>query len=379
MLSKLYKEEIYKYLAIVYHRTGAEFGKKSIDYLFNNIYSAGNGGQSYGKGLYCCYELEDQMKPHMIDTYGDYLVKMKVNLNKFLIFDVSVREKIFGKNMNLYDQSVYYGIKDKKILNFLIGMEEELKENNYTNYFDLLLKINRIDYKKFNGIVYNTSGHTDLSDGRSLVIYNLHSYIPLEYAEVTNPYMNIKNIKWKKIDPKQELKQSYIKSISGGDFRDYKKFYFDKNENKWFEIDRINKIKNEIKMTDDKLISLGIFDEITKLGTKYKLASTLNYTYGILNLKNEIILDPIYDNIGNVDENGNRKIKLDNKYGLVNSDFKIIIPPKYDKIYNPTFSGYIKTKLKNKYGFYDYNYDEILKPIYDENELKDKLRKIKRR
>lgn len=90
------EEKIYSSTtAIAYHRTTE---KDFIDIIKNDEFRPGTrGGTMYGPGLYCTYELESQLNDRMRNAYGPYLIKYKIPIKNYLIFDKDHAEQIFGK------------------------------------------------------------------------------------------------------------------------------------------------------------------------------------------------------------------------------------------------------------------------------------------
>lgn len=71
----------------VYHRT--KTNPEESDIVTQGIKPSTNQSSMYGRGLYCCYELDQQLKPEM-EHYGDYILKGKIDLNGFAILDEEV-------------------------------------------------------------------------------------------------------------------------------------------------------------------------------------------------------------------------------------------------------------------------------------------------
>jgi len=95
-----FNEKVYGNLAVVYHRN------RTTD-IINGILERGfipGEGAMYGKGWYCTYDIDSQLNNNMVDNYGGILLKLKVNLQKFLIFDYDAAKTIYGTNYRLQDQ-----------------------------------------------------------------------------------------------------------------------------------------------------------------------------------------------------------------------------------------------------------------------------------
>ena len=108
---------------------------------------------------------------------------------------------------------------------------------------------------------------------------------------------------------------------------------------------------NEIGRTP----SNSIFARLKQYGSsgKYK---------GLLNLKGEIILPNIYDEITLFAYN-RLLVKKSGKYGIVDTDGKVLAEPKYDQIVD-AWEYTIGFALNNKVGFMNTNCNIIIEPKY---------------
>jgi len=99
---KSFQEEIISSSqAVCYHRTQT---KNLISIIKDVGFAPGKGGGAmYGAGFYFTYDLESQMNPHM-EGFGPYIIKAKVPLKGFLIFDKEVAEKVYGNSWDIPDQ-----------------------------------------------------------------------------------------------------------------------------------------------------------------------------------------------------------------------------------------------------------------------------------
>jgi hypothetical protein len=188
---KIIQEEITSGSVIVYHRTGKgrnSFDDGDIESPVKGIAADGfrvGKGNTYGIGVYTTYNLESQLKPNMIETYGPIIIESKVlSLDNFLIFDYDIAKKIYGnKNYRL----------DKQ-LELIIGKQEWniYKNNEYLN--KLINELDNVDkssdiaidfYDNFNEtIIYYIKGliFTGEQDGNVLVSYDRKNVEPLRYS-----------------------------------------------------------------------------------------------------------------------------------------------------------------------------------------------------
>lgn len=142
----------------VYHGTRREFLDSLGEAGFERIFTAANGGNMYGPGVYSTYRLARGYQ-NTNGTYGSYLLKMKVkSLRSFVIYDKDIAMKVY-KNPSIDFQL-------RKI--FTPEQYQELRNSRY------------IDYDK----VCNTRGDTYTSTCALHLIQGLMSYHPDLYYSI---------------------------------------------------------------------------------------------------------------------------------------------------------------------------------------------------
>ena len=142
----------------VYHGTRREFLDSLGEAGFERIFTAANGGNMYGPGVYSTYKLATGYQ-NTRGTYGSYLLKMKVkSLRSFVIYDKDIAMKVY-KNPSIDFQL-------RKI--FTPEQYQELRNSRY------------IDYDK----VCNTRGDTYTSTCALHLIQSLMSYHPDLYYSI---------------------------------------------------------------------------------------------------------------------------------------------------------------------------------------------------
>jgi hypothetical protein len=108
----------------VYHGTRREFLDSLGEAGFERIFTAANGGNMYGPGVYSTYRLARGYQ-NTNGTYGSYLLKMKVkSLRSFVIYDKDIAMKVY-KNPSIDFQL-------KKI--FTPEQYQELRNSSYVDY-----------------------------------------------------------------------------------------------------------------------------------------------------------------------------------------------------------------------------------------------------
>ena len=147
----------------VYHR--AKKNPEDSEILTHGIKPSTNQIATYGKGLYCCYDLNEQLKPNM-EKYGAYILKGKIDLNGFAILDSEIyglvnprgnfqeHLKQIGTDMESVQDTIPYTSRIAR------NIWEKCKQDGY------------------NGIVF-----TGQSDGKVAVIWNRRNFIPYQYSE----------------------------------------------------------------------------------------------------------------------------------------------------------------------------------------------------
>ena len=89
----LLTEEVYGAQAVVYHGTKAD-PQVLISALLDDEFVPGRGkGAMYGKGLYTVYDLAGTQTSS--GEYGDHVIKLKLNLYGYIIFDPDVALQVY--------------------------------------------------------------------------------------------------------------------------------------------------------------------------------------------------------------------------------------------------------------------------------------------
>ena len=112
--------------ATVFHRTCKGCNEiqsvRSVSGILTSDFKVG-AGCMYGCGLYTTFSIESQFTNYML-TYGKAVVKFKVtDLDKYLIFQLSVAKQIHGKDYKISDQFKKLGLLNKPNVD-----ESKLKE-----------------------------------------------------------------------------------------------------------------------------------------------------------------------------------------------------------------------------------------------------------
>ena len=127
----LLSEEIFpNKTATVYHRTKSI---KDVSGILTSDYKVGKGCY-YGCGLYTTFAIESQFTDYM-KTYGKAVVKFKVtDLDKYLIFQLSVAKQIHGKDYKISSQLKKLGVSNKVTISVFDDEFDDDDDDNLKYY-----------------------------------------------------------------------------------------------------------------------------------------------------------------------------------------------------------------------------------------------------
>jgi hypothetical protein len=188
-------EEVYGAQAVVYHGTEAD-PKELIEALVDDAFEPGRGsGSLYGQGLYTVYDLKGSQTE--AGYYGRSIIKLKLNLYGYIIFDPEVALQVYKAPLSIAEQAKEIGA-GKDII-------EKLKSLHF--YKSEITSPQAKDASKFlkgrvKGIVY-----TGENDGRCAVAYDATTAVPIAWKYVEDD-------KWNSVS-KDYIKPSLRRSASG--------------------------------------------------------------------------------------------------------------------------------------------------------------------
>jgi len=123
-------------------------------------------------------------------------------------------------------------------------------------------------------------------------------------------------------------------------------------------------------ISNGKWIRRPEFDWIGQFDRKYKLAKMYHKKrYGFINIEGGMAIEPMFQSIDDLGEDGTAKMRMNFKYGLIDKDGKIIIDAKYDDIFKFNTNGkdeFAKFKLNGKYGLIGKSGKVLIEPLYDD-------------
>jgi hypothetical protein len=192
-------EAVFGAQATVYHGTKAN-PQELIQALLDDTFKPGEGdGAMYGKGLYTVHELEGTQTES--GGYGPHILKLKVKLDDYIIFDRDVATRVYGKPLLPQEQALRAGLDDT--------IMKKLSESGFNRLFDsedfssdTAERASRFLAGKCKGIVY-----TGMRDGRCVLIYDPTTVVPMAWKPI-----GAKD--WNSVE-KSSLKGALRRSASG--------------------------------------------------------------------------------------------------------------------------------------------------------------------
>jgi len=192
-------EEVYGAQATVYHGTEAP-PQVLIQALLDDTFNPGVGaGSLYGKGLYAVHKLEGTKTES--GDYGPHILKLKVKLDDYIIFDRDVATRVYGKPLLPQEQALRAGLDD--------AIVERLGKADFNQLFDpkdfsstTAEKASKFLAGKCKGIVY-----TGRNDGRCVLVYDPTTAVPMAWKHIVAKT-------WNPVE-KSSLKGALRRSASG--------------------------------------------------------------------------------------------------------------------------------------------------------------------
>ena len=166
-------EEVYGAQAVVYHGTEAD-PQKLISALLNDEFRPGTGsGSMYGKGLYAVYDLAGTKTEK--GYYGDHVIKLKVNLYGYIIFDPDVALKVYKRPLTPKQQAEEVGYSETVIK--ALKSVRPPKGGKFTS--GSALSVYKSLQYEVKGLVF-----TGENDGRVAVVYDPTTAVPMAWKRV---------------------------------------------------------------------------------------------------------------------------------------------------------------------------------------------------
>ena len=181
-------EEVYGAQAVVYHGTKAD-PLTLIDALLSDKFNAGEGaGSTYGKGLYTVYDLLGTQTER--GDYGNHVIKLKVNLYGYIIFDPDVALKVYKRTLTPAEQAEEVGYSETVIK--ALKSVEQLKGDTFTS--ESALSVYKSLQYEVKGLVF-----TGMNDGRVAVVYDPTTAVPMAWKRVAARPLGVPKYAWKRV------------------------------------------------------------------------------------------------------------------------------------------------------------------------------------
>lgn len=281
LVEQVLLEKVYGNIAVVYHR------KKSSP-EDSALFTKGVGGANregsaseeqtqaeierakYGTGLYACYDFNSQLKKEMAETYGEFIVKGKLDLTNFFFLDQEAfkiarpRENFLEhlESLRAEGNPEQYGFKFHQFHKF----KQRVKENKLTktdskSQIDISLEIwPALKRQGFAGLMY-----LNQYDGKVAVIYNRTSFLPFGYANVP-----IKEIKRLLALPEDQRENAVTWTKKAPDIKSIKRGYdqsYDLDLQKQSARDIIR--LNSSKVAEVPFLNLDLMKDLTNANFPY--------------------------------------------------------------------------------------------------------------
>ena len=192
----LLTEEVYGAQAIVYHGTKAD-PRKLISALLNDEFAPGKGaGAMYGKGLYTVYDLKGTQTES--GGYGSHIIKLKLNLYGYIIFDPDVALRVYKAPLSIVEQAQEVGL-DEYLVKKLQGVK--IDRGDFTS--TAALAASKFLKGRVKGLVF-----TGRNDGQVAVVYDPTTAVPISWK-------NVWGTSWTPVD-RSSIKPALRRSASGG-------------------------------------------------------------------------------------------------------------------------------------------------------------------
>lgn len=204
----------------VYHRTKDQDIAGSIC----DVGFIAGGGAAYGTGIYTTYTLQSSLQNHNLTAYGGELLKAKVNINGFLIFDYDISQQVYGSNYKLIDQIrnvigtekfINSSLDNKKQLDTIQQISNDLSNTKFTSDLASTLAHRfRLDKSGLNGIIF-----TGRHDGKVCLAYKELLVVPVAHAWIDGK--TYKNPIWKSCGERsqEELEKLQLNEGKAEQFR----------------------------------------------------------------------------------------------------------------------------------------------------------------
>ena len=293
-------EEVYGAQAVVYHGSQAD-PKKLISALLNDEFRPGEGeGSMYGKGLYTVYEPKDTRT--MGGGYGDYIIKLKINLYGYIIFDPDTAQKVYGSPLSPADQAKKLGYSSITI-KALAGLSSDTLADRYTS--NAAYEVYESLQSEVKGIAF-----TGKRDGRVAVVYDPTTAIPMSWKKIHDK-------KWTKVNKKLLLKPQERQDVLDQKGNPVKQSAIRRSALGSWEANKYDILKKLYRLPPESRVYQGHLDFLNLKTTTSKLPDGL-YVMGSLYLSEKFKALP-----NNLKVDGNLSLFKAKKISVIPDSLKV--------------------------------------------------------
>ena len=126
---------------------------------------------------------------------------------------------------------------------------------------------------------------------------------------------------------------------------------------------KINNKYGIINSKEEFLID-SVYDTIDSYNIENIVRIEIDKKFGLINLNSDVLVQPKYESISHIDNKGFIRAKLNGRTGCINLDGEILIDFKFDNLNEFDDRGYAIAGENNNKGFIDINGNWIIRPIY---------------
>jgi len=273
LVESLLLEEVYGAQAVVYHGTKAD-PRALVSALLRDEFIPGEGGGAmYGKGLYTVYDLKGTKTER--GDYGDHVVKLKVNLYGYIIFDPDIALMVYKKSLTPKEQATEFGYSETVIE--ALDRVAPPRKREFTSTSALSV---------FKSLQYEVKGlvFTGENDGRVAVVYDPTTAVPMAWKRVTRDGYPVSE-PWTPVDRATLLKPLDRPDVSAREGRPVQQSALrrsalgDFEARKW-EDSPLKLLKRLERLPEDQRVVKGDLDlmgtPITSLPAGLKVGGSLN-------------------------------------------------------------------------------------------------------
>ena len=112
----------------------------------------------------------------------------------------------------------------------------------------------------------------------------------------------------------------------------------------------------------EQVILEPVYDEIASFNSEGIAKLIKDGKIGFFDKRNRVVVEPEYDEVSNFGEEGVARVKKGALYGFIDKTGKVVIPIKYDDTDETCSNALVRVKLNGKFGFVDLN-GKVIVPI----------------